>query len=337
MKKKIFTIIILLMGGVYTFGQSFKLDATGTNDIRLRTGNTDRLNILNNGNVGIGIPTPLTKFHVQNSLTGITPLLNTIATFESVGPAYLSILHGVGNPAGILFANAVGGVTSGYMVYEGSINKLNFGTQSSTKMVIDGSGNVGIGTNIPSSKLEVSGNIRSSSLVGTGIRNVLADANGTLLANTQTYTMVVTPQSFQRKSNTGTGVFLASGPYGECRMSGAGATDNLVAPVNLPVGATITNASFYYTDTDANNNLRMFLVRTSLTNSGNGTIADLFQNTVNTNPYDISNIASGVLNELVTDGEYYYIVISPRNTTNTADSTWENAMSVKGVKITYTY
>ncbi len=69
MKKQIFTIILLLMGGVSTFGQSFKLDATGANDMRLRTSATDRLNILNNGNVGIGTATPDSKLDINGDIS----------------------------------------------------------------------------------------------------------------------------------------------------------------------------------------------------------------------------------------------------------------------------
>lgn len=80
MKKQIFTIIILLMGGVSTFGQSFKLDATGTNDIRLRTSATDRLTILPNGKVGFGTTTPNTTLDVKGDFSMSKRILNLNVT-----------------------------------------------------------------------------------------------------------------------------------------------------------------------------------------------------------------------------------------------------------------
>lgn len=46
---------------------------------------------------------------------------------------------------------------------------------------IKGTGNVGIGTNNPQNKLHVVGGIRSSSLAGSGVRNVGADSDGNLV------------------------------------------------------------------------------------------------------------------------------------------------------------
>ncbi|MEZ5054078.1 MAG: hypothetical protein R2807_04825 [Chitinophagales bacterium] len=51
------------------------------------------------------------------------------------------------------------------------------------KSTIAQTGNVGIGTANPAEKLHVVGNIRSTTLAGTGIRPVSADANGTLVIN----------------------------------------------------------------------------------------------------------------------------------------------------------
>jgi hypothetical protein len=74
MKKQIFTIILLMMGGVSTFGQ-FKFDS-GTNSLRLQTGGVDRLYItppgfvapILPGNIGIGTITPPAKLTVAGDM-----------------------------------------------------------------------------------------------------------------------------------------------------------------------------------------------------------------------------------------------------------------------------
>ena len=49
------------------------------------------------------------------------------------------------------------------------------------QMTIKRTGNVGIGTTSPTTKLDVEGGIRSSDLIGTGQRNIVADADGNLM------------------------------------------------------------------------------------------------------------------------------------------------------------
>jgi hypothetical protein len=75
MKKQIFTIILLLMGGVSAFGQ-FILDGGAGNPIRLRTDGTTRMYIAPNsvtapvlpGNVGIGTLAPPAKLTVVGDM-----------------------------------------------------------------------------------------------------------------------------------------------------------------------------------------------------------------------------------------------------------------------------
>lgn len=206
----------------------------------------------------------------------------------------------------------------------------------SEKVRIAGSGNVGIGIPNPLEKLHVSGNIRASSLVGSGTRSIKAQANGTLTAAPQTYTVIIPPQAFQRRFNTGTGRFVAGGSYAECKMEGAGASDHLVAPAILPVGAVITDVNFYFTDVDEYNNLRLMMTKTQVSSTFSEVVITLFRNTENNNPTDVTVAVSGTLNVPVAEDDYFQIVINPANTTNTAETVWNNQMSVKGVKIVYT-
>jgi ethanolamine utilization microcompartment shell protein EutS len=73
MKKQIFTIILLLMGGVSTFGQ-FKLDG-GVSSLRLQTGGIDRMYIqpaginANTGSIGINTITPDAKLTINGDMS----------------------------------------------------------------------------------------------------------------------------------------------------------------------------------------------------------------------------------------------------------------------------
>ena len=67
--------------------------------------------------------------------------------------------------------------TVGATSIEGSTasNKLQFRTNSSDRMIINSTGNVGIGTTSPNQKLEVVGNIKTS---GTGNTQVILESGG---------------------------------------------------------------------------------------------------------------------------------------------------------------
>ena len=68
MKKQLLTLLVLLgMSINHAIGQ-LQINATGANDMRLRTNATDRLNILTNGNVGIGTATPNAKLDIQGDV-----------------------------------------------------------------------------------------------------------------------------------------------------------------------------------------------------------------------------------------------------------------------------
>ena len=119
--------------GKYTF------HTTNSNDVRLR--------ILNNGNVGIGTASPTKKLHVYTSASeGNTQLLLQSAN-------QYSSLHMKDSGGGIIAQNDQGTfrLITGYDASDSG------GTE---KFRVTGSGNVGVGTNNPSYKLDVNGDIR---------------------------------------------------------------------------------------------------------------------------------------------------------------------------------
>jgi hypothetical protein len=125
------------------------------------------------------------------------------------------------------------------------------------KVRFKGSGNVGIGVSNPLAKLHVDGDIRTSSLAGTGLRNVKADANGILTTSATTKYLSIPCTSFIKISNDGT---AASYFFGLAYLNSG--TGQLKCSLNLPHNAVITNIRAYFMDKDITNNLTFYLERT---------------------------------------------------------------------------
>ena len=116
-----------------------------------------------NGNFGIGTSSPGTKLEVAGSIT-----------IKESGKAYNLLVSSPSTAySGYLATYNSSGTRIGYLGYwdgssltgawtDGS-TPLMFGTNGSERIRVDSSGNVGIGTNSPSSTLDVSGTIRTGS------------------------------------------------------------------------------------------------------------------------------------------------------------------------------
>ncbi|PJJ79981.1 autotransporter outer membrane beta-barrel domain-containing protein [Mucilaginibacter auburnensis] len=112
----------------------------------------DRMTILNNGKVGIGVGAPTGMLHVI-APTSTTGTGSDIALYAGKGAASSN----GGNV--ILGAGANGsGATAGSVVF---LRGITNGANGVETMRIDNSGKVGIGTSIPDEKLTVNGNIRA--------------------------------------------------------------------------------------------------------------------------------------------------------------------------------
>ena len=110
-----------------------------------------------NGNVGIGTTNPSTKLESIGAIT-INPTIagNNYLLFKTNG-INLGIIGSDGSISGSNVNNM------GVYVYGN--NNLEFWTNSTKRLVIDGSGNLGIGTQNPAYKLDVLGTIRAKEVL----------------------------------------------------------------------------------------------------------------------------------------------------------------------------
>ena len=120
----------------------------------LRVGELPNLYV--SGNVGIGTSSPLGTLHVVTSGTPFTP--DTASDDLVVGSSDhtgISLQSGAASSGRLVFAQS-GDTEEGGIVYDHNADKMRFDTNSTAnQMVIDSSGNVGIGTTSPYAPLHV--------------------------------------------------------------------------------------------------------------------------------------------------------------------------------------
>ena len=130
------------------------------------------------GNVGIGTTSPADMVHIvgADGATARTSWQNaTQVIIENAGAAYLHFSTGNSDHAGLTFDDEAG-VQRGWVYYDHgttfgtTADALIFGTGSTTRMVIDSGGDVGIGTTSPSSTLHVY-DTSSGSTAGIRVEN----------------------------------------------------------------------------------------------------------------------------------------------------------------------
>ena len=132
---------------------------THSNDkLVLVSGGSNKLWINSTGNVGIGTDNPGAKTHIYSGASGQASAHanGDELILENNGIVGMTFLAPSANSAQILFGNPTSSAR-GIIMYDNSNDKMSFGTTTAVAdMVIDTSGNVGIGTASPGTILDVS-------------------------------------------------------------------------------------------------------------------------------------------------------------------------------------
>jgi len=110
------------------------------------------------GTLGVGTSAPEASMHVLKGTAGtVSADSNSVAVLENSGRAYLSILTPAADERGILFGDPTSSADGGIIYNTGSTpDGFQFRTSGNqSRMALSSAGNLGIGTNSPSQRLDV--------------------------------------------------------------------------------------------------------------------------------------------------------------------------------------
>jgi hypothetical protein len=176
------------------------------------------MRITSTGLVGIGTNNPNSLLHVNSNTTSSTIRLTNSAT-SSLGLWLQS-----------------DNLQSYFLNYENT--PMKFATNGTDKMIITAGGNVGIGTNVPTSTLEVNGDVE------------IPSANDYTYSTAKTNYVSVSASAFTPidgltfdGTGTGNARWITGGTPGNANV--------MYAPINLPDGASISEFEIFYNDQDA--------------------------------------------------------------------------------------
>jgi hypothetical protein len=291
-------------------GYGLNLNGGASNLIRFTTNATERMRITSSGKVGIGNSLPLGRLTISNAAGTNAPSTVTAAnTYLQLGSDDYGPSNNGKFMIGFGFTDATNTNSPAYIGYEEATTSgdtygdLTFYTRSVTtdtapteRMRIDSSGNVGIGTSSPATKLEVTGDISGTWASGANRfvgSQYLTGSDYQLGMKTTMDTRET--QIFAKAADTGGYVTIATGttPSERLRVDGSGNVGinaTTIAANGLQIGntsSTDTEQLYLYT------NKAIFSISTDGATNGAGT-------TIN---YSFANGGGGPLKFTTASGE----------------------------------
>ncbi len=230
-------------GGVATVTNTYGLYIAGAPNATVTGGkyaiysNTDTNYF--GGSVGIGTTAPSDKFHVL--ISGTAPTLATGNNSDHAGIFQVSGTTGANARVSIVSGNAGSSILElgdnddsdiGAILYEQATNRLNFRTNNTNdRMVIDSSGNVGIGTTSPTHLLDLIGSVNTLRLSSNLTDATTKEAKITLAhyTNAEEPVMVLYPFSTATENSLWIG--------------GGSASQNALTNIVFATGATTTTTA----------------------------------------------------------------------------------------------
>ncbi|MFM9996911.1 MAG: hypothetical protein ACKVU4_14055 [Phycisphaerales bacterium] len=239
------------------------------NGLQFRTnGNVTKMVVTDVGDVGIGTTGPEASLHVLDGSAGtISAGTNAIAAFERNDHAFVYLLTPAASASGVHFGSPADAEDGGIVYNALSLapQSMQFRTSGNiNRMIIRGTGEVGIGTNFPTARLHVVGGA--------------AHFEDGITIPVTTRTLSINGAGFVPDPGTEIDMGSSAGPYVNAPVFALdGTTIRAAAAVNLPDGAVVTQFRATVFDGAPAQNITVTLVRRNLDsfNSGLTTMASV--------------------------------------------------------------